>query len=95
MAENQITQDEIERAKALESILVLDSELKARQNQIDIIDQIERLNSRLPINLHDKKPATADDLKELLGRLAEFDLKSKPATKAELKEIFAKLMAHY
>ena len=52
--------------------------------------QIKELHMKKPINLnHDKtKPASVDDLKELLGRLAEMDEYSKPTSFAELKTMF-------
>jgi len=41
-----------------------------------------------PINIHNKKPASVDDLEELLNRLAKYDESNMPATRAELKDMF-------
>lgn len=65
---------EKQRASALEALLVYDSMLKARESQNEIINQINDLMARSPINAIDGgKPASAEDLKTVFERLAEDD----------------------
>ena len=94
-AEGSITQNEKDRAKALEAILKYDSMVKARESKQDIIRQIKLLNTRKPISVKDNMPASADDLKEVFDRLKEYDEDQKPISKFELKTLFDKLEAHY
>lgn len=96
--EGQITEQEHKRAQSLEAILLYDTIVKARQSKQAIMKQIKELHSKAPIKLHGKdsgKPASVDDLKELLGRLAQYDEYSKPATFAQLKTMFEQLSSHY
>ena len=94
-AEGSITQNEKDRAKALEAILKYDSMKKARESKQDIIRQIKLLNTKKPISVKDNMPASADDLKEVFDRLKEYDEDQKPISKFELKTLFDKLEAHY
>jgi len=94
-AEGSITQNEKDRAKALEAILKYDSMKKARESKQDIIRQIKLLNSQKPISVKDNMPASADDLKEVFDRLKEYEEEQKPISKFELKTLFDKLEAHY
>ena len=95
LVEDQITDEERTRAQALEAILVYDSMLKARQSKQDVMNQIKNMHNWKPINLHNKKPASVDDLEELLNRLAKYDESNMPATRAELKDMFNQLTKHY
>lgn len=57
--------------------------------------QIKDLHSQQPIEIHNNKPASEDDLKELLQRLASYQSDSTAITKPELKIMFQQLYDHY
>ena len=48
-----------------------------------------------PIRLEGDLPASILELKELLERLALYDIAHKPATRTELKVLFNRLVTHY
>ena len=49
----------------------------------------------MPIRIHNNKPASVQDLKNLLDRLAGYTAESKSVTRSELKEMFTELTEHY
>lgn len=57
--------------------------------------QIKELHKQQPIKLHENKPASADDLKELLNRLASYHSDYEEISRPELKDMFEKLSKHY
>jgi len=93
--EDSVTKEEHERAVALEAILIYDSMLKAKENAKDIADQIQALNVKHPIRTQPTKPASEEELKELLNRLYELDTDDQPASKEDLVMIFDTLSEHY
>lgn len=97
-AEDQISREEKDRAKGLEAILIFDSMVKARESKEEVMEQIKTLHSYKPIKLHEDKPASIDDLKELLDRLAHSDVENMPAARtefelneSEVKEMYEKI----
>ncbi len=95
VVEDSVTKEEHERAVALEAILIYDSMLKAKENAKDIAEQIQALNVKHPIRTQPTKPASEEELRELLNRLYKLDTDDQPASKEDLVMIFDTLTEHY
>ena len=93
--EASITPEEHERAQALEAILLYDSMVKARESKEEVLSQIKRMNQQSPINLEGNLPASQEDLKQLLERLASYESSQQVVSNRDLEQMFDRLANFY
>lgn len=92
--ENMITQQEENRAKALEAILSYDSMEKARESKDEIMQQIKELIHQNPIKIHEIiQPKVIDN--DLLDVLEFMEIAKNDEIYVDISDWFATLSDHY
>ena len=92
-AESKITQEEKNRATALEAILQYNSLKRNRESKEDVLKKIKELHNLKPIDF-EGQGIDRENLVELMERLAFLDDMDKPDIK-DLKVMFEQLSQHY